>query len=496
MRKTLITACFVVVTVLQGISYPAIALAADDKNTNQNESSSLVTEQNGSAVMSTDTQNEVNQNKADQDNADQNDPAVSDNDAMNSADTDTMAKTDSEETNQATTETPSSAPATSNDSNVSSPATPENGWNQDKSHWYENGQMVRYKFFYDDSSDAWYWAEEDGSIACNKDVFVPDSNTDRSHGKWVRFDEQCRIVKGEDYRYGAWYYFNAKTGEMAKGITHISSNGGKWVYYDLTTGKMQYEERYINYDKSHTGWYYFDSKTGAMAHDFVYHRKANKWVYYDKYTGKMLYGEHCINNGWYYMDTVTGALAKGWKQLKGKKVYYDPTSSRMVHGGIIIDGRHYFFDPYTGARYSKQQIVNRLISSARSQIGKHPDCPGVLAANGGLICPYGPCMSFVWYSFHTADLDIFLCDGAKTGWPHHNYDWYASRGRVSLTPHPGDVVFWQFGGWAQGLSASHAGIVSSVSNGKVRIIDASDGSIAERNAYRGVLGYAHPYYNC
>lgn len=356
--------------------------------------------------------------------------------------------------------------------------------------------MVHSKFFYDKSTDAWYWAEADGSIACNKDVFVPDSNTDRSHGKWVRFDKQCRIVKGEDYRYGAWYYFDTNTGAMAKGITHISSNGGKWVYYDLTTGKMLYGERHVNYDKEHTGWYYFDPQTGAMAHDFVYLRQSNKWVCYDKYTGKMLYGEHCINNGWYYMNPTTGALAKGWTNLKNKRVYYDPTSSRMVYGGNIINGRHYFLDPYTGAKYSKQQIVNRLIGSARSQIGKHPDCPGVLAANGGLICPYGPCMSFVWYSFHTAGLDIFLCDGAKTGWPHHNYDWYASRGRVNLSPQPGDIAFWQFGGWATGLSASHAGIVVSVNNGRVRIVDASDGSIAERNAYNGVRGYAHPYYDC
>ena len=41
------------------------------------------------------------------------------------------------------------------------------------------------------------------------------------------------------------------TGAMAKGITHVPSNGGKWVYYDLTTGKMLYGERYVNYDQSH-----------------------------------------------------------------------------------------------------------------------------------------------------------------------------------------------------------------------------------------------------
>lgn len=305
------------------------------------------------------------------------------------------------------------------------------------------------------------------------------------------------MVKGDDNRYNAWYHFDEKTGEMTKGVYYrtISDGTKAWVYYDWVTGKMAHGECYLNYDKNHTGWHYFDPQTGAMAHDFVYLRQANKWVYYDKYTGQMLYGEHCINNGWYYMDPTTGALAKGWKKLKGKQVYYDPTSSRMFHGGAIIDGRHYFFDPYTGAKYSKQQIIDRLINFARSQIGKHPDCPGTLTANGGLICPYGPCMSFVWYAFHIADLDIFLCDGAKTGWPHHNYDWYASRGRVDLSPRPGDIVFWQFGGWANGLSASHAGIVVSVSHGRVRIVDAANNSIAERNAYNGVKGYAHPYYD-
>ena len=477
-RKTLVAAGFVIATVLQDISYPAIALAADNTAADQ-PTSSLVGEQN-SAAEDTDVQSETSDN----DNTDDG-TAPEANNADNK-----------ENVSPAASATPKAESTTDDESNDSPSTTPQNGWDQDKSHWYENGQIVHSKFFYDKGSDAWYWAEADGSIACDKDVYVPNSNTDRSHGKWVRFDKQRRMVKGEDYRYGSWYYFDTNTGAMAKGITRISSNGGKWVYYDLTTGKMQYGERYIHYDESHTGWYYFDPQTGAMAHDFVYLRQANKWVYYDKYTGKMQYGEHCINDGWYYMNTTTGALAKGWTNLKNKRVYYDPTSSRMVHGGLIINGKHYFFDPYTGAKYSKQQIVNRLLNSARSQIGKHPDCPGTLAANGGLICPYGPCMSFVWYSFHTAGLDIFLCDGAKSGWPHNNYDWYASRGRVNLSPQPGDVVFWQFGGWAKGLSASHAGIVASVTNGRVRIVDASDGSIAERNAYNGVRGYAHPYYDC
>lgn len=102
---------------------------------------------------------------------------------------------------------------------------------------------------------------------------------------------------------------------------------------------------------------------------------------------------------------------------------------------------------------------------------------------------------FFWYIFHSAGLDIFLCDGAKTGWPHHNYDWYRSRGRVSHTPHVGDIAFWKFGdAWAHDYDASHAGVVVEVNGRNVIIIDAAYGDIGIRSAYNGA-NYAHPYYD-
>ena len=85
---------------------------------------------------------------------------------------------------------------------------------------------------YDPASDAWYWFDKDGSLAVNKDVYIPSGN------KWVRYDNNGHMIKGEDYRYGGWYYFNPTTGAMTKGMQYVPSNGGKWVYYDWTTGKM------------------------------------------------------------------------------------------------------------------------------------------------------------------------------------------------------------------------------------------------------------------
>ena len=44
-----------------------------------------------------------------------------------------------------------------------------------------------------------------------KDVYLRSNG-----GKWVRYNAAGHMVKGEDYRYGGWYYFDKNTGAMAK----------------------------------------------------------------------------------------------------------------------------------------------------------------------------------------------------------------------------------------------------------------------------------------
>ena len=201
---------------------------------------------------------------------------------------------------------------------VSEPAV-RNGWVVEDGvrHWYENGRMARSHAFYDRASDAWYWADADGSIARDKDVFIPKDESDRSKGgKWVRFDKESRMVKGEQHSTKAghvgWYYFDPTTGEMAKGMRYVPSNGGKWVYYDATTGIMAHGERYVDYDAAHTGWYYFDPTTGKMTHGDVYVRSnGGKWVRYDRTTGIMVHGLQRQDGSWYYFDQKTGAMAHG-----------------------------------------------------------------------------------------------------------------------------------------------------------------------------------------
>ena len=465
------------ITLLQGIAYPQLALADETLGTSVPE------------YVSNDAQQEYGNVSED---------AVDGAEADVSAGSEGQSVVDDKTTSQDSVDAGEPGESREDeDIEPQDPAEPQpDGWQYDengqKTHWIQDGRPVtstlitdptdgekywleadgtlaRSKQIYDPASDAWYWVDADGTVAVDKDVYIPEQ------GKWVRYDSQGRMIKGEDCRYGGWYYFDPITGAMAKG------------------------EKYLNFDARHTGWYHYDEVTGVMDHGFVYLRNNNKWVYYDQYTGIMQYGEHCIDGGWYYLTPGTGAVDYDWAWIPGKNkwVYYDSITGRMIYGDVIIDNKPYYLDMVTGARWSKSQIVNKLVATARSYYNQHPDCPGVLAANGGLLCPFGPCMSYVWYVFHQADLDAFLCNGAKTGWPHHNYDWYRSRGRVDMNAQVGDLAFYKFpeSDWARNYSSSHAAIVVRVDRGGVWVADAINNGIGEHYSYSCIQGFAHPYYD-
>lgn len=223
-----------------------------------------------------------------------------------------------------------------------------NGWyyKDGNKYWYDNGVLARDKQVYDPSTDAWYWFDADGTMARNKDVYIPVSNTDRSHGKWVRYNSEGGMVKGEDLRYGGWYWFDPITGEMFKGFTNIPDGtpNGKWVYYDEITGQMHHGESCIN-----GGWYRFDDWTGKMIHG-EYRTESDNWYYYDAITGIMQKGSVFHDNNWYYYDPITGIMLKGDIERDGNWYYYDDGTGVMQKGDIFRNGRMYFYDYVTGIR--------------------------------------------------------------------------------------------------------------------------------------------------
>ena len=170
---------------------------------------------------------------------------------------------------------------------------PTNGWFQSsgKSYWYENNTRqgtftdpkgvlgngtVRGREIYDPASDAWYWLDSiyEGAKAIDKEVWMPyiyqnekqwsreeiERNATASgsmkqqvidaitqgKGKWVRYDHEGRMIKGwyvvtgSDIQLypkqaGCVYYYDPKTGLMAKGTVIID---GVSYTFDEKTGAL------------------------------------------------------------------------------------------------------------------------------------------------------------------------------------------------------------------------------------------------------------------
>lgn len=290
----------------------------------------------------------------------------------------------------------------------------------------EDGKMASGKEVYDPTSDAWYWADSvevnDGRIAMGKDVYLPSNG-----GKWVRYDDEGKMVKGQDYA--------------------ISPDDSQWH------------------------WWYFDFETGAMQKGFVYVPEDEKWCYYDTVNGWMLYGEQCLVSDadnqlhWYYFDPYTGAMDYEWAYIptSGKWVYYDKTMGWMLYGSHMIGDRPYYLDPQTGERISHDEVVARLLAVAASQDGQTSgdEYEAMLASVGVERNPNGPCMTYVWWCFHEAGMDLQFMDGQATSWPHEAALWYEASGRLMHgDPQPGDIwLIYQDG--AGPAPATHAGLIAS-----------------------------------
>lgn len=105
-------------------------------------------------------------------------------------------------------------------------------WKDNHQYWQEaDGAYARNKEIYDASTDAWYWIDADGSMTQNKDVYLRSNG-----GKWVRYDENGKMVKGLQYRDKSWYYFDSTTGAMAHGRTWVPQ-WNAWHYFDAVTGR-------------------------------------------------------------------------------------------------------------------------------------------------------------------------------------------------------------------------------------------------------------------
>ena len=213
------------------------------------------------------------------------------------------------------------------------------GWRSEngRDYWYENGVKQgttgRGKEIYDASSDAWYWldAVDGGAKAVNKDVYQESDG-----GKWVRYDENGHMIKGENCQNGNWYYFDPVYGTMKSGaLTNfwVTDGNGKsfwyesWVRQGWQPGSSNYRGKEI-YDPASGAWYWLDNvQQGAKATSKEVYQDSNggKWVRYDA-NGHMIKGWYTQDGKTWYYDLTTGAMYKGWHTIEGSTYHFDETT--------------------------------------------------------------------------------------------------------------------------------------------------------------------------
>ena len=340
----------------------------------------------------------------------------------------------------------------------------ENGEECDAAHatgWVDAGFPAASKFFYDPSTDAWYWAEADGSIAKNHDAYVPLNNQvagdawenastawRMENGKWVRLGADGAMLKGEDYVDGDWYYFDLVTGEMAHGFRLITADeGSKWVYYDYVTGVMAHGEACIpDTYGDEPGWMYFNKDTGAVVYGWLEISDGDggtKWVYYDDVTGRMVHGRRTIDGYSRYFDQYTGACDKiGYQNAVG---YFQVSSRNVTLPAAAYSTPYSYVTPSRiDVDATRQECVNAMVTRAYEYLGapyvwnyslspsQGVDCSGLvmqcLFACGMDLDDYNPYMH--WYDpWHAHDANNMAAD--------------ARFKHVSLSERqPGDLIFY------------------------------------------------------
>lgn len=239
-----------------------------------------------------------------------------------------------------------------------------------KRYWFDDGIMARDKQVYSPQDDAWYWFDADGTMAVDKDVYVPESNENRENGKWVRYDSEGHMVKGEDFRYGGWYRFDEITGEMIKGF--YTDNSGRTCYYNMITGQMEHGMVLIDGVE-----YAFDNETGAALNNAWYELDGNCYWYENgvrqgmQGRGKEIYDP--ASDAWYWLDSIDGGkkavskdvyqesyagqYADNKENQTGKWVRYD-ADGRMVKGWSYNENGTYYFDLITGAMAKGTTVID------------------------------------------------------------------------------------------------------------------------------------------
>ncbi|EHI74032.1 glucosyltransferase-I [Streptococcus criceti] len=198
--------------------------------------------------------------------------------------------------------------------------------------------------FFSTGNNAWFYADENGHVAkgektINGQKLYFDTKTgQQAKGRFVRDAKGLR-------------FYDADTGALVtNSFLETKAGSNQWYYMGAdgyaVRGHQTIQSRHM----------YFDAETGQQAKGIVVTDANGRKYFYDANTGDRVVNQFVLVNGSWYFFGYDGAAVTGFRDIRGQHLYFNPDGTQAKGTTVKIDNRIYTFDADSGELTSVRYI--------------------------------------------------------------------------------------------------------------------------------------------
>ena len=199
----------------------------------------------------------------------------------------------------------------------------------------DSGQMVQSDFF-STGNNAWFYADENGHIAKGaktirgQKLYFDTKTGQQAKGRFIRDDKGVR-------------YYDADTGALVtNAFLETKAGSNQWYYMGADGYAVKGNQTIKNQHM------YFDAETGQQAKGIIVTDANGRKYFYDTFTGSRVVNQFVLVNGNWYFFGYDGSAVTGFHDIKGQHLYFNSDGTQAKGTTVKIGNRSYTFDAHTG----------------------------------------------------------------------------------------------------------------------------------------------------
>ncbi|OZV23789.1 glucosyltransferase [Streptococcus sobrinus] len=199
----------------------------------------------------------------------------------------------------------------------------------------DTGELVQSDFF-STGNNAWFYADENGHVAKGaktirgQKLYFDTKTGQQAKGRFIRDDKGVR-------------YYDADTGALVtNAFLETKAGSNQWYYMGADGYAVKGNQTIKNQHM------YFDAETGQQAKGIIVTDANGRKYFYDTFTGSRVVNQFVLVNGNWYFFGYDGAAVTGFHDIKGQHLYFNSDGTQAKGTTVKIGNRSYTFDAHTG----------------------------------------------------------------------------------------------------------------------------------------------------